>query len=73
MIGSGVTISEWISSHAQHKPDKIAFVFNGVQRFTWQQLNDNVNRLANVMIGLGIRKGHTVASILPNSVELVEM
>ena len=75
--GSGLTISKWISSHAQYRPNKVGFVFcNDVgarQSFTWRQLHERVNQIGYALRALGVSKGDRVASILPNSVELVEL
>ena len=57
--------------HARYRPDHTAVVF-GDQRLTYFQLNQNINKLANAMLSLGIRKGSTVATVLPNCLELLE-
>ena len=57
----------------QHRPNKVALVFNGERRYTWREFSLNVNKLANVLISRGIRQNDKVASILPNSVEMVEL
>ena len=43
-------------------PDKNAIVFEG-KRYTFGDLNERVNRLANGLIKLGIKKGARVAFI----------
>jgi acyl-CoA synthetase (AMP-forming)/AMP-acid ligase II len=57
--------------HARYRPDETAVVFGG-QRLSYFQLNRNINKLANAMIALGIKKGTTVATVLPNCLELLE-
>ncbi|MFZ0724710.1 MAG: AMP-binding protein [Desulfobacterales bacterium] len=57
--------------HARYRPDHTAVVF-GDQRLTHLQLNQNINKLANAMVRLGIEKGSKVATILPNCLELYE-
>lgn len=57
--------------HARYRPDQTAVVF-GDQRLTYLQLNKNINKLANAMVSLGIRKGSKVATVLPNCLELLE-
>ena len=52
-------------------PDKEAIVFEG-KRYTYSQLNDRVNRLANGLTKLGVKKGDTVALIQINSNQCVE-
>jgi acyl-CoA synthetase (AMP-forming)/AMP-acid ligase II len=41
-------------------------------RLTWREFNARVNRLANTFLNLGIVKGDKIATILPNSLELLE-
>jgi long-chain acyl-CoA synthetase len=67
-----MNIGRLLSQHAQRRPDKLAFVF-GDQRFTYLAYNQNVNRLANALLDMGIRKGDKVATLLPNGVELMEV
>jgi acyl-CoA synthetase (AMP-forming)/AMP-acid ligase II len=64
-------IGSLFSRHAKYRPDHLAFVFED-QRLTWLELNKSINRLANAMRALGIKKGDKVATILPNSLELFE-
>jgi acyl-CoA synthetase (AMP-forming)/AMP-acid ligase II len=52
-------------------PDKTAIVFEG-KRYTFSQLNERVNRLANGLIKLGIQKGERVALIQVNCNQCVE-
>ncbi len=64
-------IGSLFSSHAQYKPNHEAVVF-GDRRLTHLEFNGQINRLANALLGLGIRKGQHVATILPNCLELLE-
>ncbi|MFZ0613891.1 MAG: class I adenylate-forming enzyme family protein [Desulfobacterales bacterium] len=57
--------------HARYRPDHTAVVF-GVQRLTWFQFNQHINKLANAMVHLGLQKGSKVATVLPNCLELLE-
>jgi len=61
-----------LARHARYHPDKTAVVF-GEHRPAFAELNRRVNRLANALAGLGIAKGDKVATILDNSLELLEM
>jgi long-chain acyl-CoA synthetase len=56
---------------ARFRSNHTAVVFQET-RLTYEELNRSVNRLANVLWDLGIRKGDKVATILPNSLELYE-
>lgn len=58
--------------NARHYPDREALVFEDC-RFTWRELNARINRVANVLLSLGLKKGDKVALLLPNTVELVEL
>jgi long-chain acyl-CoA synthetase len=39
--------------------------------YTWRQINDSANRMANALIDLGLRKGDVVALVMPNCVQFV--
>ena len=57
--------------HARYRPNHTAVVF-GDQRPTYFQFNQDINKLANAMTKLGIKKGSKVATVLPNCLELLE-
>lgn len=65
-------INTLLARHTRYRPDHLAIVF-GDQRLTFQQFNGRVNRLANALAGLGLTKGDKVATILNNSLELLEV
>jgi len=67
-----MNIGSLFSRHARYRPDHPAVVF-GDQRLTWSEFNQSINRLANALLGLGIRKGDKVATILPNCLEQLEV
>lgn len=52
-------------------PDRTAIVYEG-HRFTYRQFNERVNRLANALLELGLKKGDRVALLSPNCHHLVE-
>lgn len=56
--------------HAQHRPNHIALIC-GETRLTFAELEERVNRLANALTSLGLRKGDKLALVLPNCVELL--
>jgi long-chain acyl-CoA synthetase len=60
-----------LSRHARYTPRKTAVVCDDC-RLTFSELNLRVNRLANALLGLGITKGDKVATILDNSIEVLE-
>ncbi|MFC7734631.1 AMP-binding protein [Roseomonas sp. GCM10028921] len=52
-------------------PDRTA-VIHGAQRFTWREHRDRCVRLASALAGRGIRRGDTVAALLPNIPAMIE-
>ncbi|MFC1942156.1 class I adenylate-forming enzyme family protein [Chloroflexota bacterium] len=52
-------------------PDKTAIVFEDT-RYTFSQLNERVNRLANGLIKLGVKKGDRVAFLQVNCNQCIE-
>lgn len=66
-----MNIGQLFTRHARYRPDHLAFVFED-KRLTYVELNRQINKLANALIGLGIKKGDKVATILPNALELYE-
>ena len=67
-----VNISKLISRHATYRLNHLAVVFED-RRCTDQEFNRNVNRLANALVDLGIKKGDHIVTILPNCLELIEI
>ena len=56
--------------HARHRPDHPALIC-GAERLNNAELETRVNRLANALVGLGLKKGDKLALVLPNCVELL--
>lgn len=56
--------------HARYRPDHTALVV-GDQRLSYRALNSYVNRLSHTLLALGLHKGDTFATVLPNSLELM--
>jgi long-chain acyl-CoA synthetase len=67
-----MNIGNLLSRHARYQPDKLALVFED-NRLTFKEYNQNVNRLANAMLDMGIKKGDKIATLLPNCMELLEV
>jgi acyl-coenzyme A synthetase/AMP-(fatty) acid ligase len=67
-----MNIGSLFSRHAKYRPNHLAVVFED-QRLTWMEFNQSINRLANALLGLGIRKGDKIATILPNCLEQLEV
>jgi long-chain acyl-CoA synthetase len=66
-----MNVGSLISRNAQYRPQHTAVVFED-QCLNFLEFNQRVNRLANALLKLGMRKGDKVATILPNCVELLE-
>jgi len=66
-----MNIGTVFSRHARYRPRHLAVVFQD-QRLTYSEFNREINRLANALLALGVRKGDKVATILPNCLELLE-
>jgi len=52
-------------------PDRVAIIFEG-KRYTFSQLTDRVNRLANAFLNLGVQKGDRVALLQVNCNQCLE-
>ena len=55
-----------VTRNAEMMPDKEALIFER-ERYTWYQVNDLVNRFANILIDSGLKKGNTVLLWMENS------
>jgi long-chain acyl-CoA synthetase len=67
-----MNIGSLLSRHAQYQPDKPALVFEE-NRLTYKEYNQNVNRLANALLDMGIQKGDKISTLLPNCMEILEV
>jgi acyl-CoA synthetase (AMP-forming)/AMP-acid ligase II len=66
-----MSIGNIVARNAAQYPDREALVF-GNDRFTWRELNDRVNRLADAFLALGFKKGDKVALLSENTPACVE-
>jgi len=60
-----MVLADIIRRNTRRFPDDLAFVFKE-NRFTFKQYEERVNRLANALKGLGIKKGERISVILDN-------
>jgi len=60
-----------LNRHALYRPDHVAVIY-GAHRLTYAEFNRRVNRLAHGLLREGIGKGDKIATILSNSLELLE-
>ncbi|MEK7356800.1 MAG: class I adenylate-forming enzyme family protein [Bdellovibrionota bacterium] len=67
----GFTIQNWLTRNAKYRPKYLAFVFKDT-RWTYEKLNQEVNRLVHAFQAAGIGKGDKVATCLPHALELFE-
>ncbi|MEW6333691.1 MAG: AMP-binding protein, partial [Thermodesulfobacteriota bacterium] len=56
---------------AEHYPDKTAVKFEG-REMTFREVNERINRLANGLIDMGLKRGDRVAALLYNSPRAIE-
>lgn len=62
----------FISRNARYFPDQAAIIFNE-QVTSFRELDERSNRLANALLGLGLRKGDRVAFQMSNRPAIVEL
>jgi acyl-CoA synthetase (AMP-forming)/AMP-acid ligase II len=67
-----MNLSTLLARHARYRPDRLAVIYDD-QRLTYRAFNQRVNRIANALLALGLKKGDKVATILGNSLELLEL
>ncbi len=69
---SWLTIGEAVRVNAGKYPDKLAFK-DERRSLTFKQLDERTNRLANALLGLGLKKGDKLSVVLQNCLEFVEV
>lgn len=67
-----MVLGDIIRTSARRLPEKLALVFRG-RRFTYGELNDRVNRLANGISRLGFKPGDRISILLSNCSEYIEL
>lgn len=65
-----MNIGTLLPRHARYRGQHLALVASG-QPLTYRELDAYVNRLANALLALGLRKGEKFATLLPNGLELM--
>lgn len=65
-----INIRELVERQAEKYPNKI-FLFFEEKRISYQNFNDNINKIANGFKRIGVTKGSMVAIMLPNSHEFL--
>ena len=67
-----MNIGSLLPSHARYRPNHTAVIFEDC-RLSFRAFNARVNRLANALSNLGVKKGDKVATILPNCLSLLNI
>ncbi|UCG81443.1 MAG: long-chain fatty acid--CoA ligase [Desulfobacterales bacterium] len=65
-----ICLPDVLDRAAEMFPDNMALLFQGYQ-LTYRELKDMVDRFATVLVGFGIKKGDSVAILLPNLIPCV--
>jgi acyl-CoA synthetase (AMP-forming)/AMP-acid ligase II len=66
-----VNLGNSLLINSKKYPRKTAVISDGVER-TYKELNSRVNRLANGLMGKGLKKGDLIGILSPNSVDWIE-
>ncbi|MEO7086619.1 MAG: class I adenylate-forming enzyme family protein [Gemmatimonadaceae bacterium] len=66
-----MNVGSLLARHALYRPEHLAVVC-GADRLRFREHAARVNRLANALLAMGLRKGDKVAIVLPNCIELLE-
>jgi acyl-CoA synthetase (AMP-forming)/AMP-acid ligase II len=66
-----VNVGSLLARHARHRTEHLAVVC-GNHRLTFGEVHARVNKFANVLLALGLKKGDALAIILPNCIELLD-
>nr|CAI5817307.1 unnamed protein product [Callosobruchus analis] len=69
-VDDGMTIPKVFRTHVSKHPSRVAFHFEDTS-WTFQQLEDFSNRVANYFIKEGYEKGDSVALLLENRIEYI--
>jgi len=65
-----MNVGSLLPRHARYRGDHTALVV-GDLRLSYRELNRYVNRLANALLGAGLKKGDKFTTVLPNCLELM--
>jgi acyl-CoA synthetase (AMP-forming)/AMP-acid ligase II len=65
-------VGDLLRRHAKLRPEHAAITFAG-RALSYRALEERVNRLANALLGLGVRKGDRVAVLAYNCSEYLEL
>lgn len=71
-LAKRLIIGEQLTRSTRKTPDKEVLVY-GDKRFTYRQLNERVNRVANQLTELGLGKGDKVGALFFNCNQIIEI
>lgn len=66
------TVVDRIRANATAHPDRVALVCDGDQ-LSWGAFDTRINRIANLLLGLDVKRGDNIAIISPNSIPYAEL
>lgn len=66
------TIVEVVRDNAKAHPEKLALVCDG-QTVSWGAFDQRINKIANLLLSMGVNKGDNIAIISPNSIPYAEL
>ncbi|MCF7747078.1 AMP-binding protein [Sulfitobacter sp. M39] len=66
------TIVEVVRDNAKAHPEKPALVCDG-QTVSWGAFDQRINKIANLLLSMGVSKGDNIAIISPNSIPYAEL
>ncbi|MEO9467237.1 class I adenylate-forming enzyme family protein [Sulfitobacter pontiacus] len=66
------TIVEVVRDNAKAHPEKLALVCDG-QTVSWAAFDQRINKIANLLLSMGVSKGDNIAIISPNSIPYAEL
>jgi acyl-CoA synthetase (AMP-forming)/AMP-acid ligase II len=67
-----LNLGQVLKVNARKFPNKVA-VKDAHRAFTYPELNRRVNRVANSLTGMGLKKGDKLAVVMENSIEMIEL
>jgi long-chain acyl-CoA synthetase len=65
-------ITDCMAQNAKNNPNKTALIFEN-QSYTWKELNQRINIVANALINKGIKKGDKVSVFMSNMPQSIEI
>jgi len=67
-----INVGTWIERWSYIQPDKVAIYANDIP-YTYKILNERINKLSNILLDRGIKKGDRIAVLMHNSIQYVEI